>query len=1059
MSPALTNSPPEILPLADRVEGVFEEVRANDKGVQWASGWARDPAAPGKAVIVDLFAGDMLLVSGYAARLREHAPGARSVCGFRMPLPPNFSCGETIRLTAKVRSRHGGIEIGSLDVRRAPFGRRLDGPGSGPSPIPHPAHPGRSGASRAAIILTRDGSAVLGALLESILLHEPTAFRRIVVVDHSSIDDTGSVIERFARHLPIELLPLPRENSFSRSNNAAAATCDEDVLFFLNNDIVLTSPIVDAMASHLDDATGLVGLRLMDPPANQADPPLQATQHVGVHFWPTPIGIRPIESRWLSDISSANRLAVEAPAVTAAFVAVRRSVFERLGGFCEGYFFGLEDADLCLRSRALGLRNVSVNDVSAIHVGSYTRGPMAGELEKRAAQNTDLFNARCGYALRRSLVSEQFERPGFWTGRSLHFGFVVSDRDAGARRAAEALGAALPSLLPAKAFLHDSAGPVDASDLDVVVVTDPAFDVRKLARLGTTAWLTAWAGDDLAAWDRLPWREQFDSWFSTAEGLAVTNFRAVRNLTPLPCRPDAGPTAGQDMDACARLFLSGIRVQAASGLRVSLSAEALSKGAGNSPAYQLRRELEALGHTVRLRAPGEPKRFAARDDAVIVASVTEEFSRKRPQIRILLGTPPLEENAAVSPFDRVVPADLSAHSGDFRIRDNRARPVAGRGPARHRPQEARLRLTRHLADACLPGGRPHCIHAGGWLVLSPEGSTHDLEQRSGSDPGHRRRRARRRGRRRRPRERRRPDHGRLQGDARADRLHDPPHERHPLRADAAGRGGTAQPLPHGRNKSRPDAHRLHRLGRLPRGPDDRHFGGRAHQHAARARQRQLHRRRFPPPRPRLPADQQDRRRADPLRPHRGGDRSRPARRAGGSRRARRGRQRRRHGEAPAAAHRLRPGARAEDRLDRRPDRAPHPHGILREPDREFCRHDARRRSHGAHLHDPLRRHAASGRGLRRSERRARRALPHPSRAAAARPLPGPALAALARQRAGAHQDERRRRADLCARPADHAAWRARPKRQRRRSGTGTRARAPAWSAGGRSASARRSCAT
>ena len=36
---------------------------------------------------------------------------------------------------------------------------------------------------------------------------------------------------------------------------------------------------------------------------------------------------------------------------------------------------------------------------------------------------------------------------------------------------------------------------------------------------------------------------------------------------------------------------------------------------------------------------------------------------------------------------------------------------------------------------------------------------------------------------------------------------------------------------------------------------------------------------FPAPRPRLPADQQDRRRADPLRPHRGGDRPRAARRA------------------------------------------------------------------------------------------------------------------------------------------------------------------------------------
>ena len=43
-----------------------------------------------------------------------------------------------------------------------------------------------------------------------------------------------------------------------------------------------------------------------------------------------------------------------------------------------------------------------------------------------------------------------------------------------------------------------------------------------------------------------------------------------------------------------------------------------------------------------------------------------------------------------------------------------------------------------------------------------------------------------------------------------------------------------------RDNNAPLAHRVHRLGRLPRRPDDRHLRRRAHQHGARARQWQRH---------------------------------------------------------------------------------------------------------------------------------------------------------------------------------------------------------------------------
>jgi GT2 family glycosyltransferase len=51
-----------------------------------------------------------------------------------------------------------------------------------------------------------------------------------------------------------------------------------------------------------------------------------------------------------------------------------RAVFERVGGFDEGYFLHAEDLDLCRRVRALGLRVVIASTVCVEHAqGSSSR--------------------------------------------------------------------------------------------------------------------------------------------------------------------------------------------------------------------------------------------------------------------------------------------------------------------------------------------------------------------------------------------------------------------------------------------------------------------------------------------------------------------------------------------------------------------------------------------------------------------------------------------------------------------------------------------------------------
>src|SRR2546425_1696 len=61
-------------------------------------------------------------------------------------------------------------------------------------------------------------------------------------------------------------------------------------------------------------------------------------------------------------------------AVTGACMLVRRDLFESLGGFDERFILCGSDVELCLRARALGLRNVMTPHARLVHRESRTRG-------------------------------------------------------------------------------------------------------------------------------------------------------------------------------------------------------------------------------------------------------------------------------------------------------------------------------------------------------------------------------------------------------------------------------------------------------------------------------------------------------------------------------------------------------------------------------------------------------------------------------------------------------------------------------------------------------------
>ena len=188
----------------------------------------------------------------------------------------------------------------------------------------------------------------------------------------------------------IRLLRDPKSFNFSRLNNDAAKQARGEILVFMNNDIeVITPEWLDEMASHAPrPEIGAVGAKLWDP--NGTNP----------HAGPGPGG-GPAAHAHLGKpkgdhgyFSRANLLQ-SLSGVTAACLAVRRGVFEQVGGFDTKLAVAFNDVDLCLKIDAAGYRNLYTPYAELYHHESATRGyEDTPEKMKRFQKEADLLRNR-----------------------------------------------------------------------------------------------------------------------------------------------------------------------------------------------------------------------------------------------------------------------------------------------------------------------------------------------------------------------------------------------------------------------------------------------------------------------------------------------------------------------------------------------------------------------------------------------------------------------------------------------------------------------------------------
>jgi len=190
----------------------------------------------------------------------------------------------------------------------------------------------------------------------------------VVIVDNGSTDDTSRLAFEFATRLPrIRTVRLERGETFARANNIGATGAAGERLVFLNNDIEARAEAVRVLveAGGGPGGAGVAGTLLVYPGGMRV-------QHAG---------IRPMLWQYVSNWGSGGQAddprwtrPGERFAVTAALLSIDRSLFERVGGFDEGYHWGYEDVDLFLAARAAGATVVYEPAAASIHAESTSLG-------------------------------------------------------------------------------------------------------------------------------------------------------------------------------------------------------------------------------------------------------------------------------------------------------------------------------------------------------------------------------------------------------------------------------------------------------------------------------------------------------------------------------------------------------------------------------------------------------------------------------------------------------------------------------------------------------------
>jgi N-acetylglucosaminyl-diphospho-decaprenol L-rhamnosyltransferase len=229
----------------------------------------------------------------------------------------------------------------------------------------------------AAVVVNYNAGEALLACVASLLADTSAGGPpEIVVVDNAS--DDGSADALAAIHPEVTLVRAPKNLGFSRANNLGVAATDAPVVAAVNPDVEVDPGTAGALLDRLDAAADLaaVGPRVRNPdgsqyPSARSFPSgVDALGHAVLGpIWPT----NPFTRRYRrldADWSSPR----DVDWLSGSALWFRRTAFDEIGGWDEGFFMYLEDVDLCARLTAAGWKVAYEPGGAVLHLQGLSTG-------------------------------------------------------------------------------------------------------------------------------------------------------------------------------------------------------------------------------------------------------------------------------------------------------------------------------------------------------------------------------------------------------------------------------------------------------------------------------------------------------------------------------------------------------------------------------------------------------------------------------------------------------------------------------------------------------------
>ncbi|OGP74365.1 MAG: hypothetical protein A2Y80_10515 [Deltaproteobacteria bacterium RBG_13_58_19] len=230
--------------------------------------------------------------------------------------------------------------------------------------------------------------------LESLRQHTPGNLFEVLVVDNGSTDGTGTYGPSLGNSLfgpNFRHLRLKRNINFGPACNLGAKESQAPLLFFLNNDTILTPnwwpPLLAGLKAEAQ--VGAVGPLLLYPGSG---PWKDRVQHLGIAVEPQLYPVHLYE--YFPHSHPLVRKKRYFQALTGAALLLPKKIFLEFGGFFEGYINGGEDVDLGCHLRQQGKLLSCVTESRIYHLVGQTPGRHLHE-----KHNGEVLKSRCLHLL------------------------------------------------------------------------------------------------------------------------------------------------------------------------------------------------------------------------------------------------------------------------------------------------------------------------------------------------------------------------------------------------------------------------------------------------------------------------------------------------------------------------------------------------------------------------------------------------------------------------------------------------------------------------------------